>query len=132
MTDPLEKVARGAAAGIADSLASEPLTDAVEDAKEKAYRDRNLVALALARSHLPHSGYYYEEESPDWPVVWVELPSPGDDDRLQVSWHLHPDLESLVEDGLMEQEPPDGWDGHSREEKNDRLIDYVQPDGSTS
>lgn len=130
MTVPeLEEIARGAAAGAVGAI-SDRANAEVE--KQKAYRDRNLLALAFARARLPRAGYYYEDESAEYPVVWALLPSKGEGSSGQVSWHIEPELVDVVEEGLINQEPPGGFDGHSREEKNQRLANWVHPDGSPS
>lgn len=119
---------RSAAAGFAEGLAGASSTAAE---KERAYRDRNLLAVALAARNHRFAGYYYDDEDPEWPVVWVELPAQEGKDRFareqrrQVSWHVSPDLQELVEDVLEEQRPPQGFDGHSRTEKNQRLVEFA-------
>ena len=91
----------------------------LEDAKDNAYRERNLVVQALA--HITDSMGFRtglsrdEEEGDEWPVLFIELPIAG-----QVSWHL-------PKQGLVRlwREYKVGWDGHTTEEKYQRLRRFV-------
>jgi len=102
--------------------------------KDKFARERNLLAVALAARNSGFGGYYFAEDSDDYPVVWAELPNLGEDvderfdrdERLQVSWHVDPTVAELVESELPNEEPPRGWDGHDRAEKNQRLVEFVE------
>lgn len=91
---------------------------AVDESKsiDGVYRDRNLLACALARTTHAPSGYYLDEESPDkWAIVWIETP------QGQVSWHVPRELV----DGLSVPRNPIEWDGHSRATKNSRLAHWT-------
>lgn len=84
----------------------------------EVYHDRNLLALAfiVERARLATNarvGYYLHDE---WAVLFAELPNGP------VSWHVRPEV---VPEFLPEYGPNEVYDGHSRLEKNDRLLDYA-------
>lgn len=87
---------------------------AARDSKDKAYWERNQLVAALSRLYPAWIGYH---EGIDWDdywrtIIYIKLPTG------QVSWHIHdsdkPHFYHL-DPGL------DEWDGHSTEEKYDRL-----------
>lgn len=130
LDDVIESLACGAARGLWGSTST---SGKIEEEPGKFARERNLLAITLAVRNGEFSGYYYEEDAPEYPVVWAELPHMGVDvdkfareERLQVSWHIDHRLQQLVEDVLEQRRPPRGWDGHSRARKNDRLIEFVE------
>ncbi len=79
------------------------------------YRERAHLVALLAR--LFPSWFGVDEKEPEWPVIYIML---GD---TQVSWHIaHEDLD------LFEGIPIDDdkkWDGHSTEEKYQRIREYM-------
>lgn len=82
------------------------------------YRERaHLVALLAAL--YPSSLAYSDPDTPEWPVVTVETPAG------QMSWHVAPDDVGLFDhlDG-----PAEGfeWDGHSTDEKYERMRDLTK------
>lgn len=84
------------------------------DALNAAYRERaNLVAL-LAAQYPSHIGRT-DADAPDWVVVTIELPTG------QACWHIAAD--DLVLFGHVQQTPAGArpWDGHSAEEKYQRI-----------
>lgn len=88
-----------------------------EQALTNAYRERaHLVAFMTAL--YPASLAYSDPDTPGWAVVTIDLGAPGE----QMSWHIAPDdldvFEHLIRD---DQEPGFVWDGHSTEEKYERL-----------
>lgn len=98
--------------------------------EQDAYEDRNLLALAFLRQihsvstvHLQASseyqyGYYNDTGTgDDWRVVWADIPGVG-----QVSWHVE---KELVEGLDWLPETDNAWDGHDREEKNERLKSFI-------
>ncbi|WP_435349006.1 hypothetical protein [Haloarchaeobius sp. HRN-SO-5] len=107
----IEDLVEGAARGLADAID--------DSTSQKAYEDRNLLALTLAvtRKRIGcDAGYYYHDES-DWPVVWTVLPAG------QVSWHVPPEFEQHLAESCLDAETPvGGYDGHDRRLKNDRLL----------
>jgi hypothetical protein len=90
--------------------------------REVVYHDRNLLALALAEMALacglPAAAGMGDE--PGWPVLYVMLPG-----NTQVSYHL-PDS-GLVGEALrgLYDQPAIVWDGHSDEEKRQRLVAFI-------
>lgn len=51
------------------------------------------------------AGFAFDPNEPDWPVAMIKLPTG------QVSWHV--------------PKFPDPWDGHTTEEKYERIDDYI-------
>lgn len=80
------------------------------------YRERNELVAALAAHHGGVVGI--DPTEPDWPVVYIELPNG------QVSWHFGPDDLDLIEDFPRSSEVV--WDGHTNEEKYDRIREFVK------
>lgn len=66
-------------------------------------RRYGMVLRAVARAHTLGlvAGFRIDPKEPDWPVAFIELPTG------QVSWHL--------------PQHPNAWDGHTTEEKYDRI-----------
>jgi hypothetical protein len=90
-----------------------------EKSIEDVYEDRNTLVEAFA--HAAHSlgfeaCYYVHDE---WAVIVVELPTG------QVSWHVRPDP-SNIPDWLPERDGEHVFDGHSRDEKNERLRQFAR------
>lgn len=78
--------------------------------RDGAYRERAQMAVALAR--LFPSWVNIDSEEPDWPVLYVQLPTG------QASWHFSPADRDLLEGIAVGGE---AWDGHTTEEKYARL-----------
>lgn len=103
-----------------------------EKTLEEVYRDRNLLAVAFAtlvqELGVPDPDPYYsagwtgpapdDADAEEWAIVWARLK--GD----LVSWHVP---RELAERSDLRRRPHD-YDGHSREEKNDRLTRFFLPD----
>lgn len=91
----------------------------------EVYEDRNILAMAFLRSVVELSkerrdpslstGWYEHDE---WAVLFAELP------QGQVSWHVRP--EDVPE--WLTACDQSAFDGHTREEKNQRLLDYARED----
>lgn len=78
--------------------------------KADADYDRR-YGLVLKAIHLAHelgwrAGFGLDPAEPDWPVAYIELPTG------QVSWHM--------------PAHPDSWDGHTTEEKFERIRALVE------
>lgn len=86
------------------------LREALEAVVKAAYRERNAIAVALSR--LFPSWIGVDTDEPDWPVLYVELPTG------QVSWHFSPDDADLLSGASVGGTP---WDGHTTDEKYARL-----------
>lgn len=85
-----------------------------EAERDGAYRERAHLAAYLAALHPSHIGYT-DPNAPDWPVLIIETPAG------QMSWHIaERDL-----DLFAHVRPTDrvcrGWDGHTTDEKYERL-----------
>ncbi|PHQ39077.1 hypothetical protein DJ69_08135 [Halorubrum persicum] len=83
-----------------------------EKALEDVYRERNLLACALAVATDAPSGRKPAPDAGDeWAIVWIETP------MGQVSWHVPADLAESI--GTMQRDSD--YSGYSREQKNDVL-----------
>lgn len=94
---------------------AEEIVDGFLFEKDKAYRERNRLVAALTRHYRP-AYYYMPLGENDWPIVYIETPAG------QLSWHI-PSTEA-VELGIADLPTiPEGyvWDGHTDEEKYERL-----------
>lgn len=102
---------------------AETLADAVMgvvsdngNALNAAYRERaQLVALLAAI--FPSSWNYSDPDEPEWAVVYIGLPT------AQCSWHVHADDMGLFRH--VRRDDATRWDGHSTEEKYERIADLV-------
>lgn len=89
---------------------------------DSAYTERARLVAHLAAGYPSVLVYGADPDEPDWPVVFVILPTG------QVSWHVAPDDIPLfehvdVEHAVMATAPK--WDGHSTDEKYQRLADHA-------
>lgn len=93
---------------------TKPAVGEMEARKDAAYLERNQVVAALAKcfpSGIAKTAI--EGWSEDWHgCVYIDLPTG------QVSWHYH-DSQAYLFDGLPAYAKP--WDGHSTEEKYQRV-----------
>ena len=87
---------------------------------EAVYTERNqavAVLVALAKRLGYHVWVNWNADDPDWPIVFVDLPSYG---AGQVSWHIpYEEMRTFFPDKLP---IGGGWDGHDNAEKARRLI----------
>jgi hypothetical protein len=77
------------------------------------YRERAHLVAYLAAVH-PSSISHSDPATPEWPVVTVET------EHGQMSWHIAPDDVDLF-DPIDPETPAFPWDGHSTDEKYQRL-----------
>jgi hypothetical protein len=79
---------------------------------DSAYRERAYLIAHLATLYPSHIGYT-DPKCPDWAVITVQLPTG------QCSWHIAPSDMDL----FTHVRPMTGstWDGHTTEEKYQRL-----------
>lgn len=92
------------------------------DGKDLAYNERN-KCVALIASLFPSSLERHPEEDASWEddwrwIVFVDLPTG------QVSWHIH-DSELALFDHVPRIQGRI-WDGHTTEEKYDRLLRAIR------
>lgn len=92
--------------------------DTAQQELKNVYRERaHLVAILAA--FVPATLSYTDPSTPDWPVLTLDGGEGG-----QLSWHIAPDDIDLfphipiTEEGFA-------WDGHSTEEKYERLRDMT-------
>lgn len=76
------------------------------------YRERAHLVAFLAAAYDSTIGYTDPDE-PDWAVVVIRTP------EGQMTWHISPDDMDLFDH--VEREPEHVWDGHTTEEKYERL-----------
>lgn len=82
------------------------------------YAERAAVVAALARCARAQGlvvGFAIDPKEPDWPVLFIELPTG------QVSWHFSK-LDRHLASDIGEYHGQ--WDGHTTEEKYDRLMKW--------
>jgi hypothetical protein len=90
-----------------------------KEVTDAAYRERNQVVAALtefakAQGWKVGFGKDLDAESPEWStVVFIETP------KGQVSWHIHANDRNLF---TLKVDPEFKWDGHSTEQKYNRLF----------
>ena len=90
------------------------------DTLEEAYYDRNqlaMLAAKLARLIGYETGWHVDDDEPEWPVLYIELPTG------QVSWHI-PMAEVLDQTVIMHNHVRP-WDGHTLEEKRHRIVQFL-------
>lgn len=90
---------------------SQSITDGV-------YRERNQLIAALSKLFPSWVGIHEGSAPGSWDkewlnVVYIELPTG------QVSWHIHNSEVGLF--SHLKECPPRKWDGHTMQEKYDRL-----------
>lgn len=84
-----------------------------EDEQARAlYRERAALVAYLAAVHPAAIGT--DPAQPDWPVVYVDTPAG------QMSWHISRDDLDLFPH-VPAYRPAPEWDGHTTEQKYDRL-----------
>lgn len=112
------------------SETSENLNEVIADLrkrKDQAYSERNICVALLAKFSyelgLNVGTALHDIQDKDWDkdwrtIIYIDLPKVG-----QVSWHLH---DSQVQ--LVQELPPYNktWDGHTTEEKYDRIAKYIR------
>lgn len=89
------------------------------EAKRHAYQERNMVVALLARLY---NGGTKKTDIKDWDSEWnncVYIRTPFG----QMSWHYH-DSDTILFDKLPEFSGE--WDGHTTEEKYERLLDLIR------
>ncbi len=77
--------------------------------KERDYKFRDIFihrAMSIAKEQGLNCGFKIDPKEPKWPVAFIEVPGYG-----QFSWHT--------------QEFQGEWDGHTTEDKYDRLNKFV-------
>jgi hypothetical protein len=86
-------------------------------ARNVAYEERAIVVVAIANIAMSQGlkvWFALDEKEPEWPVLFIDLPTG------QCSWHFtreqRRDLASNIPNG------PNTWDGHTTQEKYDRLM----------
>lgn len=78
------------------------------------YSERAALVAFLAKIY-PSVLAYNDPNEPDWPVLYVNTP------EGQLSWHVHEDDMHLFNGIDIVRDDPPTWDGHTTEEKYERL-----------
>lgn len=82
--------------------------------RDAVYRERAHLVAHLAAVHPSHIGYT-DPDVPTWPVLTVETPTG------QMCWHINPTDLDLFDHVTWVDPVAIGWDGHTTEEKYQRL-----------
>jgi hypothetical protein len=88
------------------------------DALAAAYRERAHLVALLATWYPSHIGHT-DPAAPDWAVVTVELPTG------QACWHVATDDMDLFRHVQSTLYYARGWDGHTTDEKYQRIVQLV-------
>jgi len=99
-----------------DYSAASPGDEGLVDALDNAYRERNAVVAALIRVGGYRAWRMLAPDAEGWWIVYAETP------MGQVSWHVAP-VDIRLFDGVPVGSDP--WDGHTTEEKYDRVARLV-------
>lgn len=83
------------------------------------YAERAHLVAYLATQY-PAAMAYNDPAEPDWPVLYIDSP------KGQLTWHISPDDLWLFAHVPVKREDMPRWDGHSTEEKYQRLRDLVR------
>ncbi|MEU1309475.1 hypothetical protein ABZ419_11350 [Streptomyces cinnamoneus] len=86
----------------------------VEAERDAVYRERAHLVAYLAALHPSHIGNT-DPDAPDWAVVIVEAPGG------QLSWHIAERDLDLFEHVMPTNRICRGWDGHTTDEKYERI-----------
>jgi len=87
-----------------------------EEAIDEVYRDRNLLACALAQAtHAPSGWKPAPDAGDEWVIVWIETP------MGQVSWHVPRDMAESLAPPRRDAE----YSGYDRDQKNDVLASWA-------
>lgn len=82
------------------------------------YRERAALIAFLAWTY-PSVFAYNDPDEPDWAVIYI------DSDEGQLSWHISPDDMDLFPHVPVVTAGAPRWDGHTTEEKYERLARLV-------
>ncbi len=113
------------------------LIEEIQESRNQAYRERNLLVQALTKIFPSYMAFHDVEDKTwekDWRyIVYILIPVEetvyGDEINArngnrtkvitkQVSWHIHDSEVQLFKHLTL---MPNDWDGHTTEEKYDRL-----------
>ncbi|MCX5431897.1 hypothetical protein OHU11_30060 [Streptomyces sp. NBC_00257] len=93
--------------------------DALYDQLDATYRERAHFVAHLASLHPSHIGHT-DQNLPDWAVVTIETPAG------QMSWHIAPRDMDLFTRVQPTNRICRGWDGHTTNEKYQRMRDLTE------
>jgi hypothetical protein len=99
-----------------------PDLERAEAERDGAYRERAHLVAHLAAIHPSHIGYT-DPNAPDWAVVIIETPTG------QMSWHIADRDMDLFGHVRPTNRICRGWDGHTTDEKYERLQALVRGEG---
>jgi hypothetical protein len=101
-----------------DDLTDEQL-DALYDQLDATYRERAHLVAHLAALHPSHIGHT-DPAAPDWAVVTIETPAG------QMTWHIAERDMDLFAHVQPTNRICRGWDGHTTDEKYQRMRDLTE------
>lgn len=94
------------------------LMEKLRERNDAVYAERNKLVCALSKIFPAWLGLHEEDKNwqKEWMnIVYIQLPTG------QVSWHFHEDLLPLF--AHLEYDNTEKWDGHTTEEKYERLLE---------
>lgn len=106
-----------------DQITSDQL-DELYDALDGAYRERARLEAWLAALHPAVIAPAPDIDEPGWQILYLRSSAHG----WQMTWHVHPrdaDLFADVEHVSVD-DPRAQWDGHSTEQKYNRMRTHVR------
>ncbi len=92
----------------------------VDDHIQELYKERNIIVMAMAKMAAElgwNIGLGIDADAPGWPVLYIDSPAG------QLSWHIHE--RDLVGNWADFTQP---WDGHTTEQKLERLRQLITTD----
>jgi len=95
-------------------------TQELEDSKNGAYKERDLLVAVLSKIFPAYIATHPEEEEweDDWRhIIFIDIPV-GKGKTAQVSWHIH---DSEIGYFKHLNKGNNDWDGHTTKEKYNRL-----------
>ncbi|MFG3244131.1 hypothetical protein [Streptomyces sp. NPDC048157] len=97
----------------------DPRVTALEAERDAVYRERAHLVALLATLHPSHIGHT-DPNAPDWDVVTIETPAG------QMTWHIAERDMDLFTHVQPTNRICRGWDGHTTDEKYQRMRDLTQ------
>jgi hypothetical protein len=108
---------------VAARLSAVPTAEELRKQKDAAYAERDKLVAALSKVFPACLGRHADDGQPwdeDWKwVVYIVLPTG------QVSWHIHDSEVPMF--SHLRRDPAFPWDGHTTEEKYERLAALASP-----
>ena len=99
-------------------------TPSLEDQLDAAYRERAHLVAWLAALHTSVIAPAPDVDEPGWQILYLYSAKWG----WQMTWHIHPRDAELFKDveHVAPDDPRAQWDGHSTEQKYNRMRTHVR------